>query len=292
VYIRKVLFVGKLVLLLLLGYVLVTKVIIPQRTGGFFQPSTADGIESVDIAEPANLPRASAQGYSTIIEHNLFSDTALPIGPVNSAGNQAAGASGSVEKLLGLRLLGTVAGDTLLSRAIIKNLQNDDVDLYRTGDTVAAARIESIEDDSVVVLYQGKRKKLNLGIADTTPHKADNPQPASQKNKTKKAEQVKTDSSQKPSANTRAKLADIETMLEKAVIRPYTVDGQMEGLRITGLDKVPYAKSIGLKDGDIIKTVNGHRLTSKQKAYQVFKKARSQPKPSRQRPGEISCSAG
>jgi len=36
------------------------------------------------------------------------------------------------------------------------------------------------------------------------------------------------------------------------------------------------AEDLGLKNGDIIRTVNGHRLTSKQKAYQIFKKARSQ----------------
>ncbi len=65
-------------------------------------------------------------------------------------------------------------------------------------------------------------------------------------------------------------------MLTKAVIEPYMIDGQVEGLKITGLENIRVAEDLGLKNGDIIRTVNGHRLTSKQKAYQIFKKARSQ----------------
>ncbi|GAI89781.1 unnamed protein product [marine sediment metagenome] len=73
-----------------------------------------------------------------------------------------------------------------------------------------------------------------------------------------------------------AKLSNIEIMLTKAVIEPYTIDGQVEGLKITGLENMRGAEDLGLKNGDIIRTVNGHRLTGKQKAYQIFKKARSQ----------------
>ncbi len=51
---------------------------------------------------------------------------------------------------------------------------------------------------------------------------------------------------------------------------------RVEGLRISDLDKIPMATTFGLKDGDIIRKVNGHRLTSKQQAFQVFKKARSE----------------
>ena len=72
------------------------------------------------------------------------------------------------------------------------------------------------------------------------------------------------------------KIMCIESILNKAAIEPYLVDGQVEGLKITDLDKIPMAKTFGLNEGDIIRQVNGHRLISKQQAFQVFKKARSQ----------------
>ena len=65
--------------------------------------------------------------------------------------------------------------------------------------------------------------------------------------------------------------------MNNAAIEPYFVDGRMEGLQITGLENISIAKNLGLKNSDVIRAVNGHRLTNKQRAYQIFKKARSQP---------------
>jgi len=73
------------------------------------------------------------------------------------------------------------------------------------------------------------------------------------------------------------KIGYVEDILTRAVIQPYTVNGQVQGLRITGLEKVRAAEVLGLKNGDIIRVVNGQQLTSLQKAFQVFQKAKSQP---------------
>jgi type II secretory pathway component PulC len=35
-------------------------------------------------------------------------------------------------------------------------------------------------------------------------------------------------------------------------------------------------EDLGLRDGDVIRAINGHRLSSKQKAFQIAMKARSQ----------------
>ncbi|MHC4243549.1 MAG: PDZ domain-containing protein, partial [Planctomycetota bacterium] len=75
---------------------------------------------------------------------------------------------------------------------------------------------------------------------------------------------------------TPTKITHLETVLAKATIEPYLVDDQVEGLRITNLETIPMAKAFGLKEGDIIRQVNGHLLTNKQKAFQVFKKARAE----------------
>ena len=75
----------------------------------------------------------------------------------------------------------------------------------------------------------------------------------------------------------RTKAKCVETILRKAVIEPYLINGQIEGLRITGLDKILIARDLLLKSGDIIRAVNGHPLNSKQRAYEIFKKARKLP---------------
>ena len=65
--------------------------------------------------------------------------------------------------------------------------------------------------------------------------------------------------------------------MRKAAIKPYCVNGQIEGLQINGLDKISEAKALLLKSGDIIIAINGETLSSKKKAYDIFKKARKAP---------------
>ena len=75
----------------------------------------------------------------------------------------------------------------------------------------------------------------------------------------------------------RTKIRFVEAILKKAVIEPYYINGQIEGLQITGLDRISVARDLLLKSGDIIRAVNGQTLNSKQQAYEIFKKARTKP---------------
>ncbi|MCP4609133.1 MAG: hypothetical protein GY845_10520 [Planctomycetes bacterium] len=75
----------------------------------------------------------------------------------------------------------------------------------------------------------------------------------------------------------RTKMKCVETILRKAVIKPYCVDGQVKGLQISGLEKISQAKDLLLKNGDVIIAVNGNSLSSKKDAYRIFKKARKEP---------------
>jgi S1-C subfamily serine protease len=75
----------------------------------------------------------------------------------------------------------------------------------------------------------------------------------------------------------RTKMRYIEAVLKNAVIEPYQINGQITGLRITGLDKISMAKDLLIKSGDIIHLVNGQLLSSKKRAIKIFKRARKRP---------------
>jgi len=277
-YKHKALLIIKFALVLILGYVVITAVLMPQHTGEIFEPSSAVGTDNITSAEPTSSPDTPVEDYSVIVEQDIFGSSRTNkslqgdngVSPALSAGEE-----------LGIALLGTVAGSPEISRAIIKNLETNELSLYKIGDTVATpswkrsstAHIESIEKDVVVLLHQGQRKILELGTRESKRQDIDSAQTALSTNS---AQAVETNPPAKSQSTVGDKLSDIEIMLTKAVIKPYAIDGQVEGLRITGLENIRGAEEIGLKNGDIIRTVNGHRLTSKQKAYQIFKKARSQ----------------
>jgi len=292
-YKYKALFVIKSALVLILGYVVIITVLMPQRTGEIFEPSSAAGTDNItavvrtdSIGEPTSSLDTPVEDYSVIVEQDIFGSS-LSTNKSLLVDN-VVGPALSAEEELGIALLGTVAGSPEISRAIIKDIKTNEFSLYKTGDTVATpswkgsstVHIESIERDVVVLLHQGQRKILNLGTRESAARNpvdkrqdADNAQGALSRNA---AEAADTNPPAKSQSTVGDKLRDIEIMLTKAVIEPYAIDGQVEGLRITGLENISGAEDLGLKNGDIIRAVNGQRLTSKQKADQIFKKARSQ----------------
>ena len=94
---------------------------------------------------------------------------------------------------------------------------------------------------------------------------------------TEKVDTEKKTVLQREPTTIRTKIKFIENVLKKAAIDSYHVNGQIKGLQITGLDKIPQAKNLLLNSGDIILAINGRTLTSKKGAYYIFIKARKQP---------------
>jgi len=277
-YIRKVLLMSKLALALLLCYVITKVVSVPVQPREIFTPSSAVAIQQQDAVKTTGPEKVSVKDYSAIIEHNIFSgaDTS-PTANKSSLHDKAVDLLQPAEQELGLILLGTICGSEAVSRAVTKDIKGDEIGLYKTGDTVADATVESIEKDAVILLHNGQKKILRLHTPKGSGSEKKRQAPVRQIVE-QKSETVKTDLQAKQAPEeVQTKAGHIETMLRKAVIEPYEADSQVEGLRITGLEKVPIAKELGLKNGDVIRSVNGQRLTSKQKAFQVFMKARTQP---------------
>lgn len=166
-----------------------------------------------------------------------------------------------------LELQGTIAGPAEVAMAIIKDRQKNMTDLYKIGDAVGAARIISIRKDAVILSKNGLKKILKLDVS--------RPRSAAVS-----AKQGSAKSEVKPvpvPPRSVRRIQVLEEILEKAVIEPAVENNQTVGLRIRELDEIPMVKALGLQEGDIIHIVNGQTLSSKQKAFQVFRKAKVQP---------------
>jgi type II secretory pathway component PulC len=267
-YIRKVLLVSKLALALVLGYVVIIT-LVPEHKEKSSTPASALGDGAVRVNQVTGSMELSLEDYSEIIKSNPFDSS----GQTASSGKWSSMAyQYSVSEELGLALSGTVSGSSEVARAIIKDLKTGALDLYKIDQTVAGARIESIEENAVVLVCNGQRTILKLNI--TSSGSNDNTQLSPSQTANEMSKVAKADV---PAKNAQTKIGYVEAVLNNAAIEPYFVDGQVEGLQITGLENLSIAKNLGLKNRDVIRSVNGHRLTSKQKAYLVFKKAKSQP---------------
>lgn len=276
-YIRKAFFITKLSLVLILGYVVVRTTLLPERIEKALAPASALGRYRTQTTETIDSPDLSFVDYTQIIERNPFGTS----GQITNSGEQTLTANSfdfarSVSEELGLALFGTVSGNPEVARAIIKDRKTGAFDLYKTGQIVKDARIESIDTDMVIFLHNGQRKILRFDTEQTGSNNDNDTRTPLSRTAEKTGDIAGTGSLTRDAGPAiQTKIGFVETILKKAVIKPYIVNGQTEGLKITGLENIKAAEGLGLKNGDIIRTVNGHPLTSKQKAYQVFKKARS-----------------
>ena len=272
-YKYKVFWILRLALLLILGCVVLKTVLILQGADETFVPNSTIGAEDKIRVEPAVVPERSFQDFSAIFERDLFGHSApsmVPEKPQKVKGSSDP--NGLNKEELSIALLGTVAGSPEVSRAIIENVETNVLSLYKVGDTVANASIENIGKNAVVLLHQGQRKTVRLGARESTRRETDNVKSVLARN----APRARKRDKERSYTTFADKLRHAATMLPEAVIEPYTVDGHIEGLKITGLEDIRPLEELGLRNGDVIRSVNGHRLTSKQIAFQISKKVRSQ----------------
>jgi len=265
----KVFWLAKAALLVVLAYA-GFKAITGHLHFGAFDPAVVSGNEHTTEVAPAAVRTQSRSDYRAILQGNLFA------GPDDSADSgadtgqpQALDSMPSAEEL-GLRLVGTIAGGPAVSRANIQNTKVNTTGVYRIGDTVASAKIEAIQQDAVVLSHEGRQLILrsHTGATSSQESPADTGKPT---------EETPAPTTQQGTPAP-IKADYIAEVFRKATIEPVVKNDQTQGLQITGLDKIPMAELFGLKNGDIIQSVNGQQLTNKQKAFQVLMKAKTQSK--------------
>jgi hypothetical protein len=160
----------------------------------------------------------------------------------------------------------------------LENPESNIHDLYTLDTLIAYNTAEIIEDDELASRIQQEQETVTKLPAKQSSNGIDTTETPSDQGIEKTFDTKITDTPAKQVlTRIRTKIKYVETILKKAVIEPYHINGQIEGLQINGLDKILVAKDLLLKSGDIIRTVNGHSLKSKKRAYQVFKRARKLP---------------
>jgi type II secretory pathway component PulC len=152
-----------------------------------------------------------------------------------------------------------------------------DAHAFETPGTMRAdSAAGSIEEDKLVLyLEEVPETMMSPGIEQFF-YGNNTTEPSGPQNTEKKSDKERKDAQQELT-KVRTKIKCVISVLKNAVIQPYCVNGQIEGLQINSLDEISEAKTLLLKSGDIILAVNGQTLSSKKDAYDIFKKARKEP---------------
>lgn len=238
------------------------------------------------VPEPA-APRALSAGFTSrrqlqdyriIWERGLFH--------AGSAAGAAAVQIGAVEKLRPARqdfpfvLLGTVVADRPgLSLAVIEDRRLQKQAVYREGDTAGAARIKKILRDQVVIATAGGDQLLSVAIFQSPRHLK--PLINERQPSVATASSPKNPATGVPDNNPwlfslafedlAVSLADTSLVLQQARFSDYVKNNEPKGFRIAQIAPNSILYKMGLRNGDVIRGVNGEAVSGKEQAEDVFR---------------------
>jgi general secretion pathway protein C len=159
---------------------------------------------------------------------------------------------------LGLLLKGTIAGSDLYSRAIIEDKGKQQI--YKIGDSVSGASIIGIFRNKVILVMNGQEQML------VPEEKAD-----------KKGPRGGPPSGPAiPMANLAgggdisSAMQNMEQLLGNARVVPYYKGGEPYGFRVTNVENSSPLFGLGVRSGDVIKSVNGTPVKTSEDAMKLY----------------------
>ncbi len=231
---------------------------------------------------PTRRTQPAKHDYAIINTRNIFNATPPdPTRPVTQP-KPAITETPRATKLE-LKLAGTVVGADNQRYAIIEDLKNRGAQaLYQVGDVIQQARIIEIRPDCMVLDKDGAYESLcfeeNLG--------ANQPPRSNVREAALPSSPLSDDLGEGIARLDRAtwrvsrqvidEFTDIENLSKMARARPYMVQGQSQGFRLTRMRSDSLLTQIGLQNGDVLQKVNGLGIGSPEdalKAYQQLQQA-------------------
>lgn len=201
--------------------------------------------------------------YNPIIERNLF-NTSKETGQPRLV---------NIENLeptsLKLKLLGTVTGDDDKAYAVIQDTSQNKHDLYRTGDTVQHATLKLILREKVVLQVNGKDEILEIEAVSNsqkTVPRGVKPDRTTSRNVNLKRSQIES------------AVQNINTLMQQVRVRPHFTNGKPDGLSLTQIKPNSIFTKMGIRNGDIITSVDGSMIKSVDDALKLYQSLQSSSK--------------
>ena len=203
---------------------------------------------------------ASLKDLDVIVEKNIFGPFTQPT-PIGS--NVA---TKPVVKTP-LTLVGTYVGDEEVSSAIIEDTKKAIQDVFLINETIfGEAKLLSVHSDYVEIDRNGEKEILKLEEGSLT----SGTQTAGGGTATSGGEIVVAE------ADVDNALSNLPLLLTELRAVPYFKDGQAVGLRLFAIKQGSLFEKIGLKNGDILKTINGNSMGDFTQAVKLFEKLKAE----------------
>lgn len=199
---------------------------------------------TVGSTVPAYQPESLAS-YDIIFQRNIFHTTMEAIADADSE------IILPTEEYTAFDLKGTIAVDENIGYAIVEERGKGGQKLYRIGEMIGSARLVRVTRNAAVLHSDGRDLVMKIKEPQGEPS---TPRATSRATSPRgtitvgKHEVTET-------------MADLKTVMSQAVVRPYVTDGTQQGFIVSNIVPGSLYERLGLKNGDIVTTVNGRELT-------------------------------
>jgi general secretion pathway protein C len=206
--------------------------------------------------------------YVAIARHNIFrTSQAGEALPAEDAAEPVA-----VAEADNLRLRGVVhENDIAQNAAILEDLKSGAQDIYRAGDKIGQSELMAIGPDHVILKREGREVKLHMFLDET---RSAAPARTQQLPAPVTPGQSEDNGDQDPIAQQTSpgqwivsrqalteQMGDLNFFLSNVMIKPHFQDGQPAGFQIAAVKPGTPMHALGMRRGDIVKSVNGISVT-------------------------------
>jgi len=167
---------------------------------------------------------------------------------------------------LKLSLLGTVTGSQQNAFAVIEEINTKKQGLYRVGDSVQSATVKNILRGKVILRVKDRDEILTMEEATSS---------GTEKEYLRSKPIEKRGTVMVSSSELQESIENVHQLLSQARIRPHFKDGRSDGLAITNIKAGSIFSKLGLKNGDIIRGINGRDIKSPDDVLEMYRKLKS-----------------
>jgi general secretion pathway protein C len=159
-----------------------------------------------------------------------------------------------------LRLIGTFVSPLMPGVAIIENTKISTQDAFEVGNIVfEVGTLESVEHNQITIRKDGQLEVLEL-------------EDGKQSNGSSNVQTSTAESIEVKEAELDQALENLPMLLTQARAVPYFEQGKAVGLRLFAIKSESLFEKVGLRNGDILKTINGENLGDFSKALTLFER--------------------
>jgi general secretion pathway protein C len=209
--------------------------------------------------------------YQPILSRDLFKTSATPLA---AAAKQEVNLDDMEQTKLNLKLWGTVTGSEEQAYAVIEDTQTRRQNLYRVGDSIQNAIVKMIRRAKVVLQVEGRDEVLAMEeIKQGGGQRVS--RPVSARSSRRSEDNIRTQRVSMRRSMINEAINDVTKLMTQVKIQPHMEEGQPDGLAISNIKPNSIFRRMGLRNGDVLKKVEGQDIRTVDDALRLYDSMKS-----------------